>query len=34
VKEVARLLSGRRITPLSFQNAREMLRHNLGEKVD
>ena len=34
VKEIARLLSGRRITPLSLQNAREMLRHNLGEKTD
>lgn len=33
VKEVARLLSGRRITALSLQNAREMLRHNLGREL-
>lgn len=29
VKELARLLSGRRITEVSLQNAREMLHHNL-----
>lgn len=35
VKELARLLSGRRITEVSLQNAREMLRHNLHlEKLD
>ncbi|MCX7974862.1 MAG: DNA repair protein RecN [Candidatus Aminicenantes bacterium] len=33
VKEVARLLSGRRITQASLQNAREMLRHNLRRDI-
>lgn len=33
VKEVARLLSGRRITSSSLQNALEMLRHNLGREA-
>ncbi len=30
VREISRLLSGSRITAISLQNAREMLRHNLG----
>jgi len=34
VKEMARLLSGSHVTPASLQNAREMLRHNLGEEAN
>jgi len=32
VEEIARLISGRRVTPTAMENAREMLLHNLGSK--
>lgn len=34
VKEISRLLSGRRVTAISLQNAREMLRHNLSNQAE
>lgn len=33
VEEVARLISGRLVTPAALENAREMLLHNLGAKA-